>query len=152
MLYTRYLVTILSAHDVWHRQTKDLKAGSKIPLRYVEDVDTSLEDVVLEGKQFVAKCYGQNQLSSSENRYREWKDKPVDHSVQKFWISASIDTSPLLLYDHPPVLIFFPNPSLSVRIFQQFSPMKYSIDTKINSRGKVKKSKSQNKHPKWKTF
>ena len=63
---------------------KTLKAGSKIPLRYVRDVDANLEDVVREGKQFVAKCYGQNQLSLSENRYTKWKNKTVDNNnVQK---------------------------------------------------------------------
>ena len=38
---------------------KTLKAVSKIPLIYVGNVDASLEDAMREGKQFVAKCYGQ---------------------------------------------------------------------------------------------
>ena len=63
------------ALDVWNRQIKDLKAGSKIHLRYVEDVDANLEDVTREGKQFLAEYYGQNQLSSSENRCTKWKNK-----------------------------------------------------------------------------
>ena len=39
---------------------KTQKAGSKIPLRYIEEVDANLEDVIQKGEQFVAKCYGQN--------------------------------------------------------------------------------------------
>ena len=49
-------------------KSKTLKAASKIPLRYVGDVDANLEDVMREEKQFVTKSYGRNQLSSSENR------------------------------------------------------------------------------------
>ena len=52
-------------------------------LRYVEDVDANSEDVMLERKQFVPKCYGKNQLSSSENRYKKWKEKTVAYRVQK---------------------------------------------------------------------
>ena len=70
---------------------KTLKAVRKIPLSYVGNVDVNLEDVMWEGKQFVAKCYGRNQLSSSENRCTVWKNKTIDHSVQKVWISSPID-------------------------------------------------------------
>ena len=49
-------------------KSKTLKAFSKIPLKYARDVDANFEDVMREGKQFVAKCYGPNQLGSSENR------------------------------------------------------------------------------------
>ena len=52
-----------------------------------------------EGKQIVAKCYGQNQLSLYENRCRIWKNKTIDHSVQKVWIPPSIhNTSPMYIY------------------------------------------------------
>ena len=49
-------------------KSKTLKAFSKISLKYARDVDANFEDVMREGKQFVAKCYGRNQLGSSENR------------------------------------------------------------------------------------
>ena len=39
-------------------KSKTLKAASKIPLRYVGDVDANLEDVMREEKQFVTKSYG----------------------------------------------------------------------------------------------
>ena len=48
-------------------KSKALKAVSKVSLSYTGNADANLEDVMREGKQFVAKCYGQNQLSSSEN-------------------------------------------------------------------------------------
>ena len=60
---------------------KTMKAGSKIPLGYVGYVDANLEEVMQERKQFAAKCYGQNQLSSCEDRCTRWKNKTVDHSV-----------------------------------------------------------------------
>ena len=47
---------------------KTLKAVIEMPLRYVGYVDANLEDVMRERKQFVAKCYGENQLSLSESR------------------------------------------------------------------------------------
>ena len=40
-------------------------------------------DVMREGKQFVTKCYGRNQLSSYENRCAIWKNRTIDHSVQR---------------------------------------------------------------------
>ena len=66
-------------------KSKTLKnnAGSKTPLWYTGDVDANLEDVMREEKQFVAKCYGQIQMSSSENRCTNWKNKTMDHSDQK---------------------------------------------------------------------
>ena len=44
-------------------KSKTLKAVSKIPLRYVEDVDANLVDVMREEKQFVAKCYGAKSIN-----------------------------------------------------------------------------------------
>ena len=66
-------------------KSKILKAVSKRPLRYVGDVDDNLEDLMWEGKQFLAKYYGQNQLSLSESRCTICKKKTIDHSVQKDW-------------------------------------------------------------------
>ena len=37
--------------------------------------DASLNDVLLESKRFVAKCYGQNETSSSKNRLLLWTKK-----------------------------------------------------------------------------
>ena len=56
-------------------KSRALKTVNKIPLWYIGSVDTNLEDVMREGKQFVARCYGQNHLSSSENRCVIWKNK-----------------------------------------------------------------------------
>ena len=39
-------------------KSKTLKAVSKIFLRYVEDADVNLEDVIRKRKQFVTKSYG----------------------------------------------------------------------------------------------
>ena len=60
---TRIIWLQFCVHGVWHKQIKDLKASRKIPLRYVGHVDPNLEEAMREGKQFGAKCYGQNQLS-----------------------------------------------------------------------------------------
>ena len=49
-------------------KSKVLKAVSKVPPRYIGNVDANLEDVMREGKQFEARWCGRNQLSSSENR------------------------------------------------------------------------------------
>ena len=89
---TRIIWLQFCTQYVWNSQIKDLKAGSKIPLMYFGDVYVKLEDVIREGKQFAAKCYVQNQLSWSENRCTNWKNKTVDHSVQEVWITFSIDT------------------------------------------------------------
>ena len=60
-----------------------------------------------EGKQSVAKCYGRNQLSSSENRYTIWKNKTIVHR-------------PYMAI--PPFLSFFPNLPLLARLYQQYHP------------------------------
>ena len=39
-------------------KSETLKPVSRILLWYAGDVDANLEDVMREGKQFVAKCYG----------------------------------------------------------------------------------------------
>ena len=65
-------------------KSKILKGVSKIPLRYVGNVDDNLLDVMWEGKQFVAKCYGQNLLSLSEDRSTIRKNKTVDQVCRKF--------------------------------------------------------------------
>ena len=60
-----------------------------------------------EGKQIVAKCYGQNQLSLYENRCRIWKNKTIDHIVQKVWIPPSIhNTSPMYIYIYIYIYIY----------------------------------------------
>ena len=100
-------------------KSKALKAVSKIPLRYIGDVDANLEDVMQEGKQFIAIFYGRNQLSSSENRWAIWKNKTIDHSVQNVWNPPFISPLP---YGHLPVFIFFPKPPFFARLFQQYCP------------------------------
>ena len=45
-----------------------------------------------EGKQFVVKCYGQNQFSSSENRCIIWKNKTDDS--QKSAIPSALRSLP----------------------------------------------------------
>ena len=77
-------------------------------------------DVMREGKQFVTKCYGRNQLSSYENRCAIWKNKTVDHSVQKVWIPPSIDTPSL--YGRALVFIFFSKPPAFGKTFSTISP------------------------------
>ena len=112
---TRIIWLQFCVHDVWHKQIKDQKASRKIPLRYVGHVDPNLEDVMREGKQFGAKCYGQNQLSWSENRCTKWKNNTVDHGVQKVWIPPSINPASMAI---PPFLNCFANPPLLARLFQ----------------------------------
>ena len=52
------------------------KTVTQVLFRYTgDDVHANLEDVLQEGKLFVAKSYGQNQLSSSEKRYTLRKNK-----------------------------------------------------------------------------
>ena len=107
---TRIIWWQFCVHDVWHKQIKDLKASRKIPLRYVGHADPKLEDVMREGKQFGAKCYGQNQLSWSENRCTKWKNNTVDYGVQKVWIPPSINTSYMAI---PPCFYIFTTPSIN---------------------------------------
>ena len=84
------------------------------------DQPVKVPDVMREGKQFVTKCYGRNQLSSYENRCAIWKNKTVDHSVQKVWIPPSIDTPSL--YGHALVFIFFSKPPAFGKTFSTISP------------------------------
>ena len=51
------------------------KAVEKVPLKKLGKIDSSIESVIKEGKQFVAKCYGQQHESSSHNRKSIWISK-----------------------------------------------------------------------------
>ena len=54
---------------------KAMKTAHKVPLLQIGDSDAQLDDVIKEGKHFVAECYGQKSSSSSENRSMIWKYK-----------------------------------------------------------------------------
>lgn len=54
---------------------KALKAAYKMHLKHIGDIAADLDEVIKEGKQFVAECYGQKCLSSSINRAVMWKHK-----------------------------------------------------------------------------
>ena len=56
-------------------KVKSLKATNEVPLKYLGDKDASIDDVIMEGKKFVAKCYGQKHVSSSKNRRIIWMNK-----------------------------------------------------------------------------
>ena len=56
-------------------KAKALKATRKVPLQHIGDLNAEIEDVIREGSIFVAKCYGQNNVSSSENRRTIWMNK-----------------------------------------------------------------------------
>ena len=52
-----------------------LKIAKKVKLKKIGDIEATLDEVIKEGKKFVACCYGQNSLNSSENRAMIWKNK-----------------------------------------------------------------------------
>ena len=54
---------------------KALKVATKFKLKKIGDIGANLDEVVEEGKKFVASCYGQDSLSSSQNRAFIWKNK-----------------------------------------------------------------------------
>lgn len=56
-------------------KAKALAAAKYVQLQYLGHEDASLNDVLLESKRFVAKCYGQNETSSSKNRLLLWTRK-----------------------------------------------------------------------------
>ena len=72
-------------------------------------------------------------------KWGKWK---INHSVQKVW-------TPLLwatpLYDHSPFLSFFWTPCFWQQFFDNVTPMKYRINIKINSCGKVISSSVEDK-------
>ena len=47
---------------------KALKAAKELILQHVGNEDANIDDVIMESKRFVAKCYGENNLNSSSNR------------------------------------------------------------------------------------
>ena len=54
---------------------KALKAVEKTPLKEIGDISSSMDSVIKEGKQFIAKCYGQVLKPSSHNRQSIWVSK-----------------------------------------------------------------------------
>ena len=56
-------------------KVKSLKVFEKVPLVHIGEVNAELEEVIDEGKRFVAKCYGQVETSSSKNRQTIWINK-----------------------------------------------------------------------------
>ena len=53
-------------------KVKPLNVAEKIPLKHVGEKSAEIKEVVDEGKRFVAKCYGQVNVSSSKNRRAMW--------------------------------------------------------------------------------
>ena len=56
-------------------KVKSLKVVEKVPLVHTGEVNAEFEEVIDEGKRFVAKCYGQVETSSSKNRRTIWINK-----------------------------------------------------------------------------
>ena len=56
-------------------KVKSLKVVEKVPLVHIGEVNAELEELIDEGKRFVAKCYGQVETSSSKNRRTIWINK-----------------------------------------------------------------------------
>ena len=54
---------------------KSQKVVKKVPLIHIGEVNAELEEVIDEGKRFVAKCYCQVETSSSKNRRTIWINK-----------------------------------------------------------------------------
>lgn len=50
-------------------KAKALAVVEQIPLKHLGHENASIEEVLLESRRFVAKCYGQSEPSSSKNRY-----------------------------------------------------------------------------------
>ena len=100
-------------HDVWHSQIKCPKAVNKVPLKYLGVLDAKRE-----GKQFVAKCYGQNQSSSSENRSTIWLNETygAEKSENHQYSKASHQPTKLLKWTHY-VAIMWKNYEISRFLF-----------------------------------
>ena len=49
-------------------KAKALAVLKKHPLKYVGDASADIEDVKVEGRSFIAQCYGMKDASSSKNR------------------------------------------------------------------------------------
>ena len=49
-------------------KVKCINVAKKYPLQHIGKVDANIEDVLNEGKRFVAKCYGLEETDSSKNR------------------------------------------------------------------------------------
>eukprot|EP00111_Clytia_hemisphaerica_P014977 TCONS_00044090-protein len=56
-------------------KSKAINAAKNVPLLHIGDINSPIKLVVKEGKQFVAKCYGQTHESSSTNRRNIWVSK-----------------------------------------------------------------------------
>ena len=57
-------------------KVKSLKAAEKVPLKYLGEQNSDLQEVIEERiKKFVAKCFGQASTSSSRNRRTIWISK-----------------------------------------------------------------------------
>ena len=56
-------------------KAKAINAVKKVSLMHIGDVNSPIDLVIKEGKQFVAKCYGQTNESSSANRRSIWVSK-----------------------------------------------------------------------------
>ena len=72
---------------------KSLKACNEVPLRCIGDLDANIDDVIMEGKTFTAKCFGQKNISSSVNRCVIWKNKTD---------GAKLSAKPPMLRSLPP--------------------------------------------------
>lgn len=49
-------------------KAKALEVAKVHSLQHLGNVDANIDDVFLESKRFIARCYGQKEISSSENR------------------------------------------------------------------------------------
>ena len=59
-------------------KVKSLKVVEKVPLVHIGEVNAELEEVIDEGKRFVAKCYGQVETSSSKTDEPFGLTKPTE--------------------------------------------------------------------------
>ena len=56
-------------------KSKPIKAAEKVPLNYLGEQNADMQDIIEEGKKFVAKCFGLSETSSSKNRKALWISK-----------------------------------------------------------------------------
>ena len=56
-------------------KSKSIKAAEKVPLNYLGKQNADMQDIIEEGKKFVAKCFGLSETSSSKNRKALWISK-----------------------------------------------------------------------------
>ena len=63
-------------------KSKSIKAAEKVPLNYLGEQNADMQDIIEEGKKFVAKCFGLSETSSSRTEKPFGLAKQVEQKLQ----------------------------------------------------------------------